>query len=180
MRTSLYAMRNATTIDKESLCVHAMRGPVGGPILGVNGTSATHPSRMRVRVRVRVRVRGADHSPVSMFPRTEISGDIVALGWWGPSERDMAPFQWMKAPEYSPMDVLDQVGVGRHARLAACALPDCHRGDAGYGQVPCDDTESGYVPCDDNCAFCLAPDGGYPEFSKPLVGAPAGPAVEPG
>ena len=39
--------------------------------------------------------------------------------------------------------------------------------------------ESGYAPCDDNRTLCLAPDGWYPEFSKPL-GPPKGPAIESG
>jgi len=44
MRASLYAMRNATLLDKKTLCVHAVPGPAGTPLVTVNGTGTTHPS----------------------------------------------------------------------------------------------------------------------------------------
>ena len=82
MRKSIYAMRNATMIDKKTLCIHAIPGPAGTPIIGINGTAATHPSP----------------------PHGSTSGDVLAFGWWGPTK---APAQWMKSPEYSPIDVVN-------------------------------------------------------------------------
>jgi hypothetical protein len=72
-------------IDKKSLCVKTGPGPQGGPLQGVNGSAATHPSP----------------------PHNGMSGDIRALGWWGPDEKSLAPFQWMKPPTYTAMDVLN-------------------------------------------------------------------------
>lgn len=81
-RAAIYAARNATMVDKKSFCMHAFPGPAGSPLGGVNGTGATHPSP----------------------PHKTVAGEITSAGWFGPKK---APWQWMKAPEYTPLDVVN-------------------------------------------------------------------------
>lgn len=83
-RTTIYAARNATMLDKKSVCFHAFPGPAGAPLGGVNGTATTHPSP----------------------PHNSMAGEILSAGWYGPTK---APWQWMKAPEYTPLDVVNSM-----------------------------------------------------------------------
>jgi hypothetical protein len=107
-----------------------------------------------------------------------MSGDITTFGWWGPVK---APAQWMKAPEYAPIDVVNATKQASADLLVQSLAPFLIVAEEtsffGYGWFY--DMESGYAPCDDNRTLCLAPDGWYPEYSKPL-GPPKGPAVESG
>ena len=150
MRDSFYSIRNATMIDKKSFMLHAIPGPAGSPLGEVNGSAATHPSP----------------------PHGGQSGSVLSFGWWGPKP---APWQWMQAPEYKPVDVVNAMKQASADMLVQSLAPFLILAEEtsffGYGWFY--DIESGYAPCDDNRTLCLAPDGWYPEYSKPL-GPPKG------
>jgi hypothetical protein len=87
-----------------------------------------------------------------------MSGDIITGGWAGPVQ---APWQWMKAPEYTPEQVINATKQMSADMLVQSLAPFLIMAEEtsffGYGGFY--DIETGYAPCDDNRTLCLAPDG---------------------
>jgi hypothetical protein len=139
-RTTIYAARNATALDKKTVCFHAFPGPAGTPLGGVNGTATTHPSP----------------------PHNSMAGNILSTGWYGTQK---APWQWMTAEDgYTPLDVVNATKQATADMLVQSLAPFLIMAEEtsffGYGWFY--DMESGYAPCDDNRTLCLAPDGWFP------------------
>lgn len=150
MEESIYAMRNASN-DGKSITLHLSPGPAYPPFLPVNGSGlgGVHP--------------------------------VTAASWRG-NYAKLLPTAYMKAPEYAPVDVLNAIKrVGEEKLVESLAPFLIAAGPTSFFSYAWFyDIESGYTPCEGaDRTLCLAPDGWFAEYSKPL-GAPVGPALQDG
>lgn len=138
MTRSFYAVRNASGIDKKTVCLHLVPGPANSPV-------------------------GSTCGPHSCIGTPSWYGPEQAPWQYMNESTGYTPLQVVNAMKKATGERLEEI----LAAFLIVASETTFFGYGWFygiegGYVPCDDGGG------DNRTLCLAPDGFYPEFKEPL------------